>query len=88
MLTYILGFASGYAFVSMPRNPLHPERQIVLYGYQVYHTLEKEREDLRIADYWVHCRRRFHDALEVIPKAHQKESILHLFIKQIQAIYR
>ena len=35
-----------------------------------------------------HCRRRFYDALEVIPKAHQKESILHLFIKQIQAIYR
>ena len=109
MLTYILGFASRYAFVSMSRNPLHPERQIVLYeyqktrnashprnflkdytgicvtdGYQVYHTLEKEREDLRIADYWVHCRRRFHDALEVIPKAHQKESILHLFIKQIE----
>ena len=57
-------------------------------GYQVYHTLEKEREDLKIADCWVHCRRRFNDALEVIPKAHRKESILHLIMKQIQAIYR
>lgn len=57
-------------------------------GYQVYHTLEKEREDLRIAGCWVHCRRRFHEALEVIPKAHREESILHLFMKQIQAIYR
>lgn len=57
-------------------------------GYQVYHTLEKEREDLKIAGCWVHCRRRFNDALEVIPKAHRKESILHLIMKQIQAIYR
>lgn len=57
-------------------------------GYQVYHTLEKEREDLKIAGCWVHCRHRFNDALEVIPKAHRKESILHLIMKQIQAIYR
>lgn len=77
------------------RNASHPRNFLKDYtgicvtdGYQVYHTLEKEREDLRIAGCWVHCRRRFYDALEVIPKAHQKESILHLFIKQIQAIYR
>ncbi len=61
---------------------------IRLGGYQVYHTLEKERENLKIAGCWVHCRRRFNDALEVIPKAHRKESILHLIMKQIQAIYR
>ena len=77
------------------RNASHPRNFLKDYtgicvtdGYQVYHTLEKERENLRIAGCWVHCRRRFYDALEVIPKAHQKESILHLFIKQIQAIYR
>lgn len=72
------------------RNASHPRNFLKDYtgicvtdGYQVYHTLEKEREDLRIAGCWVHCRRRFYDALEVIPKTHQKESILHLFIKQI-----
>ncbi len=27
-------------------------------GYQVYHTLEKEREDLTIAGCWAHARRR------------------------------
>lgn len=76
-------------YQSHPRNFLKDYTGIcVTDGYQVYHTLEKEREDLRIAGCWVHCRRRFYDALEVIPKAHQKESILHLFIKQIQAIYR
>ena len=55
---------------------------------KVYHTLEKKRENLRIAGYWVHCRRKFNDALEVMPKAYRKESIVHLFMKQIQAIYR
>ena len=32
-------------------------------GYQVYHTLEKEKEDLMIAECWVHCRRKSHEAL-------------------------
>ena len=43
-------------------------------GYQVYHTIEKEREDLRIAGCWVHARRKFDEALNVIPKAHQNKS--------------
>ena len=77
------------------RNASHPRNFLKDYtgicvtdGYQVYHTLEKEREDLRIAGCWVHCRRRFNDALEVIPKAQREKSILNLFMKQIQAIYR
>ena len=77
------------------RNASHPRNFLKGYtgicvtdGYQVYHTLEKEREDLRIAGCWVHCRRRFNDALEVIPKAQREKSILYLFMKQIQAIYR
>ena len=77
------------------RNTSHPRNFLKGYsgicvtdGYQVYHTLEKEQEELTIAGCWVHCRRKFHDALEVIPKDHRKESILHLLMKQIQAIYR
>lgn len=77
------------------RNASHPRRFLKDYtgicvtdGYQVYHTLEKEREDLRIAGCWVHCRRRFNDALEMVPKAHQKESVLYLIMNQIRAIYR
>ena len=56
--------------------------------YQVYHTLEKEREDLIIAGCWVHARRRFDEALAVVPKESRKESASFLIIKQIQAIYR
>ena len=57
-------------------------------GYQVYHTLEKELEELTIAGCWVHCRRRFDEALKLIPKSYQKESNAFLLMKQIQAIYR
>ena len=57
-------------------------------GYQVYHTLEKEKEDLKIAGCWVHCGRKFRDALEVIPKDLRKQSVLYLIMNQIRAIYR
>ena len=57
-------------------------------GYQVYHTLEKELEELTIAGCWVHCRRRFDEALKLVPKSYQKESNAFLLMKQIQAIYR
>lgn len=74
------------------RNASHPRKFLKDYtGICVtdgYHTLEKEREDLRIAGCWVHCRRRFNDALEMVPKAHQKESVLYLIMNQIRAIYR
>lgn len=57
-------------------------------GYQVYHTLEKEREDLRIAGCWAHARRRFDEALKALPKEQQKDTIAYFALKQIQAIYR
>mgnify|MGYP000009487463 FL=1 len=77
------------------RNSSHPRESLRDYsgicvtdGYQVYHTIEKEREDLQIAGCWVHARRKFDEALTVIPKAHQNKSNAFLVIKQIQAIYR
>ena len=77
------------------RNSSHPHEFLRDYsgicvtdGYQVYHTIEKERENLQIAGCWVHARRKFDEALTVIPKAHQNKSNAFLVIKQIQAIYR
>lgn len=77
------------------RNTSHPREFLKGYdgicvtdGYQVYHTLEKELEELTIAGCWVHCRRRFDEALKLIPKSYQKESNVFLLMKQIQAIYR
>ena len=77
------------------RNASHPRKFLKDYngicvtdGYQVYHTLEKEREELKIAGCWVHCRRKFEEALEVIPKELRKQSVLDLLMNQIHAIYR
>ena len=77
------------------RNASHPREFLKWYdgicvtdGYQVYHTLEKELEELTIAGCWVHCRRRFDEALKLISKSYQKESNAFLLMKQIQAIYR
>ena len=77
------------------RNASHPRKFLKDYngicvtdGYQVYHTLEKEKEDLKIAGCWVHCRMKFEEALEVIPKELRKQSVLDLLMNQIRAIYR
>lgn len=77
------------------RNSSHPREFLKDYsgicvtdGYQVYHTIEKEREDLRIAGCWVHARRKFEEALKVIPKEQRKKSNAFLVMSQIQAVYR
>ena len=77
------------------RNAFHPRTFLKDYegicvtdGYQVYHTVEKELEDLTIAGCWVHCRRRFEEAQTVVAKEHRKKAESYLLMKQIQAIYR
>lgn len=77
------------------RNASHPRTFLRGYsgicvtdGYQVYHTVEKEIEDLTIAGCWVHARRRFDEASKTIPEAGRKKSMAYLIMKQIQAIYR
>lgn len=77
------------------RNTSHPREFLkdfkgvcVTDGYQVYHTLEKEREDLTIAGCWAHARRRYDEAVKALPEKDQKSSLAYLALKQIQAIYR
>lgn len=76
------------------RNASHPRTFLkdfsgicVTDGYQVYHTVEKQLEDLTIAGCWVHARRRFDEALKLV-KENQKKSDSYMVMKQIQAIYR
>lgn len=72
-----------------PRNFLKGFRGIcVTDGYQVYHTIEKEEKDLKIAGCWAHVRRRFDEAYKALPKSERQSSIAYLALKQIQAIYR
>ncbi len=77
------------------RNASHPREFLknfngicVTDGYQVYHTVETEREDLKIAGCWSHARRRFDEAVKTLPKAKQKDSRAYLALTMIQAIYR
>lgn len=77
------------------RNASHPRKFLKDYsgicvtdGYQVYHTVEKEFEELTIAGCWVHARRKFNEALQQIPKSAQNQTLSYLIMKQIQAIYR
>lgn len=102
--SYMWVYRSGYLYTDRQivlyeyqktRNASHPRKFLkdfkgicVTDGYQVYHTIEKEQDDLQIAGCWVHARRRFNDALEQIPKKEQKNTIGYLVMKQIQAVYR
>ena len=43
---------------------------------------------MTISGCWVHCRRRFNDALNTIKEEYRKNSDSFLIMKQIQAIYR
>ena len=77
------------------RNASHPREFLkdfngvcVTDGYQVYHTIENEREDLKIAGCWSHARRRFDEAVKALPKSKQKDSRAYLALTMIQAIYR
>ena len=77
------------------RNASHPREFLkdfsgicVTDGYQVYHTIENEREDLAIAGCWSHARRRFDEAVKALPKAKQKDSRAYLALAMIQAVYR
>lgn len=102
--SYMWVYRSGYMYpdkqivlyeYQRTRNASHPREFLkdfsgicVTDGYQVYHTLEKEKEDLTIAGCWVHGRRKFEEALATIPAEGKKGSVAYLIMKQIQAIYR
>ena len=77
------------------RNASHPREFLkgfsgvcVTDGYQVYHTVENEREDLTIAGCWSHARRRFDEAVRALPQSRRKDSRAYLALTMIQAIYR
>lgn len=102
--SYMWVYRSGYMYpekqivlyeYQRTRNASHPREFLkdfsgicVTDGYQIYHTLEKDKEDLTIAGCWVHGRRKFEEALATILAEGKKESVAWLVMKQIQAIYR
>lgn len=59
-------------------------------GYQVYHTIADEREDLKIAGCWAHARRGFADVIKASPSGdpNTKDSVAYKALKIIQTMYR
>lgn len=102
--SYMWVYRSGYMYserqvvlydYQKTRKASHPREFLKNYsgicvtdGYGVYHKLDRELEELTIAGCWVHARRRFDEAIKVLPKVGRKESMAYLVMKQIQAIYR
>ncbi len=92
--SYMWVYRSGYMYkdehivlyeYQKTRNASHPRTFLKDYsgicvtdGYQVYHTVEKQLEDLTIAGCWVHARRRLDEAQKVIPEAAKKGSMSYL----------
>lgn len=61
-------------------------------GYQSYHTLEKEKENLIVSGCYAHARRRFSNAIKAMPKdmdeAEVKKSLAYSALKQLATIYK
>ena len=77
------------------RNTSHPREFLkefkgtcVTDGYQVYHTLEKERDNLKIAGCWSHARRKFADVVKSLGKEKAKDTLTYQALQQIGAIYK
>jgi len=61
---------------------------IVADGYEVYHKLEKDVPDIRIAGCWSHSRRRFSNVVKALGKEAAKDTLAYAALKQIAVIYK
>lgn len=71
------------------RNTSHPREflkdysgTVVIDGYQVYHTLENELEELKIAGCWSHARRRFANVVKALGKEKAKNTLAYDALKK------
>ncbi len=60
---------------------------VVTDGYQVYHKLAKERDDLIVAGCWSHARRRFAEAIKAAGKDAPPNSVAAQALAQIGAMF-
>ena len=56
-------------------------------GYQVYHTLEKQREGLKIAGCWAHARRGFAETVKTLGAAKAKGTVAHKALALVDLIF-
>lgn len=66
------------------------EGVLVCDGYQAYHKIGNENDQIKIAGCWAHARRRFSEAIKAIPsksKNSVKDTIAHKALTKIADIY-
>ena len=61
---------------------------IVTDGFQVYHKLEREAPDIRIAGCWSHARRRYANVVKAMGKEAAKNTLAYAALKQIAVMYK
>ena len=59
---------------------------VVTDGYQVYHKIAKERQDLKVAGCWIHARRPFADIIKSIGTSNAKDTIAREAYERITEI--
>ena len=76
------------------RKTDHPEEflkdyngTLVTDGYQVYHTLEKKREGLKVAGCWVHCKRKYTEIVKALGTENSDGLIAAKAADQISKIF-
>ena len=60
---------------------------LVTDGYQVYHTLDKEREDLQVAGCWVHAKRKFAEYIKALGASDKEGVISERAVKRITQLF-
>ncbi len=61
---------------------------LVTDGYEVYHSLERNRKNLVVAGCWSHARRRFAEVVKTQGVENAKGTIAYEALRQIAAIYK
>ncbi|MCH4891426.1 IS66 family transposase [Acidaminobacter sp. JC074] len=61
---------------------------LVTDGYQVYHTMAKNQENLKVAGCWSHARRKFAEIVKAIGKEKAKGTVAYDALRQIATIYK
>lgn len=72
-----------------PREYLKGFKGVVMCdGFGAYHRLGNERDDITIANCWVHARRRFTNVVKMLGREKARGTLAQSAVNQIAAIYR
>ena len=71
-----------------PREFLKDFKGIVITdGYQVYHSIEKLRQDITVAGCWVHAKRKFSEINKAFGHGSKREAISHEAVDRISMMF-